>query len=113
VRAVDTVSRLGGDEFVVLLGDMTTDPEQAADLANKLAEKVRLTLSRPYVIATGHEQETIKHECSASIGVVVFSKEHQNLEDLLKWADAAMYRSKADGRNRVSFLLERRATQRL
>jgi diguanylate cyclase (GGDEF)-like protein/PAS domain S-box-containing protein len=112
VRAVDTVSRLGGDEFVVVLGDLAADLVQATEQARKLAEKIRVALARPYLLATGNEFETIEHHCSASIGVVLFSKEHQDLENLLKWADTAMYRSKAEGRNRITFMLERRAKQR-
>ena len=112
VRAMDTVSRLGGDEFVVLLGDLATDPVDAAEQANKLAEKILVALSRPYLLPGGNEAETIEHHCSASIGVVLFCKEHQDLDNLLKWADAAMYRSKAEGRNRITFMGERRANQR-
>ncbi len=113
VRAVDTVSRIGGDEFVVLLCDLTTDQATAAEQANRLAEKILLALSQPYLLSAGKEARNIEHHCSASIGVVLFSQEHQNLEDLLKWADAAMYNSKAEGRNRITLMRERRAKQRL
>jgi diguanylate cyclase (GGDEF)-like protein len=113
VRATDTVSRVGGDEFVVLLCDLTTDQVAAAELANKLAEKVRVSLSQAYRLPGGNEATTIEHYCSASIGVVLFSKEHQDLDNLLKWADATMYRSKKEGRNRISFMTERRAEQRI
>ena len=112
VREVDTVSRLGGDEFVVLLGDLTSDQAHATEQSNKLAEKIRITLAQPYVITGSNGSEAIEHQCSASIGVVLFSKEHQDLENLLKWADAAMYRSKAEGRNRITFMVERRKQQR-
>jgi PleD family two-component response regulator len=44
--------------------------------------------------------------------MVLFSKAHQNPENLLKWADVAMYRSKTEGRNRITFMIERRAMQR-
>ncbi len=113
VRAVDTVSRLGGDEFVVLLSDLTMDQVYATEQAKKLAEKIRITLERPCVLAGANAFETIDYHCSASIGVVLFSKEHQDPADLLKWADMAMYRSKAAGRNCITFLTERRAKQRL
>ncbi len=112
VREIDTVSRFGGDEFVVLLGDLTTNQVHATELANKVAENIRVSLALPYVLAGGNESETIEHRCSASIGVVLFSKQHQSQEDLLKWADVAMYRSKAEGRDRVTFMAERRAKQR-
>ena len=113
VRAVDTVSRIGGDEFVVLLRDLTTDQVTAVEQANRLAEKILLALSQPYLLSAGKEAGEIEHHCSASIGVVLFSQEHQNLEDLLKWADAAMYQSKAEGRNRITLMRERRAKQRI
>ncbi|MFZ4481564.1 MAG: diguanylate cyclase domain-containing protein, partial [Rhodoferax sp.] len=112
VRAVDTVSRIGGDEFVVLLGDLTPDRAQAADQANKLAEKIRVALAEPYLLPVSNNSEAIKHHCSASIGVVLIEPQHKSVEGLLKWADAAMYLAKEEGRNRVNFMVERRAQQR-
>jgi diguanylate cyclase (GGDEF)-like protein/PAS domain S-box-containing protein len=112
VREVDTVSRFGGDEFVVLLGELTMDQVHAAEQSNKLAEKIRTALAQPYFLSGGSESQTIEHHCSASIGVVLFSKEHQDGEKLLKWVDTAMYRSKSEGRNRVTLMVERRAKQR-
>ncbi len=112
VRAVDTVSRIGGDEFVVLLAELTVDKVAAVEQANRLAEKIRANLARPYLLPRGDGVQTIEHHCSASIGVVLFFKDHQKLEDLLKWADVAMYQSKAEGRNRVTCMTERRAKQR-
>ena len=112
VRAVDTVSRIGGDEFVVLLGDLATEQAQAVDQANKLAEKIRFSLAEPYLLPVSNNSESIEHHCSASIGAVLIEPQHQSVEGLLKWADAAMYRAKEEGRNRVSFMIERRAQQR-
>ena len=103
VRAADTVSRIGGDEFVVLLGDLATEQAQAAEQAGNLAEKIRLALAEPYLLPGGAESETIEHRCSASIGVVLIEPQHQCAEGLLKWADAAMYRAKEQGRDRVQF----------
>ena len=112
VRAVDTVSRIGGDEFVVLLGDLAGQRARAAEQANNLAEKIRVALARPYLLPGGIESEAIEHRCSASIGVVLIEPQHQSVEGLLKWADAAMYRAKEEGRNRITFMVERRAQQR-
>jgi len=112
VRAVDTVSRIGGDEFVVLLGGLSKDQVQSTEQASKLAEKIRVALAQPYLLPGASASETLEHHCSASIGVVLFDKQHQNMEDLLKWADAAMYISKEEGRNRVTFMVERRQQPR-
>jgi diguanylate cyclase (GGDEF)-like protein/PAS domain S-box-containing protein len=112
VRGVDTVSRIGGDEFVVLLGELAADQAQAAEQASKLAEKVRFSLAEPYLLPVSNNAEAIKHHCSASIGVVLIEPQHKSVEGLLKWADAAMYLAKAEGRNRVNFMIERRTEQR-
>jgi diguanylate cyclase (GGDEF)-like protein/PAS domain S-box-containing protein len=112
VRGVDTVSRIGGDEFVVLLGDLTTDQTQAVEQANKLAEKICFTLAQTYLLPNKSKPETIEHHCSASVGVVLIEPQHKSVEGLLRWADAAMYIAKAEGRNRVTFMVERRAQQR-
>ena len=112
VRGVDTVSRIGGDEFVVLLGELAADQAQAAEQASKLAEKVRFSLAEPYLLPVSNNAEAIKHHCSASIGVVLIEPRHKSVEGLLKWADAAMYLAKEEGRNRVNFMIERRTEQR-
>jgi PleD family two-component response regulator len=44
--------------------------------------------------------------------VVLFFKQHQSVESILKWADAAMYRAKKEGRNRITLMTERRSKQR-
>ncbi len=115
VREVDTVSRVGGDEFVVVLAGLVADPLDARERAGMIAEKVRLALAMPYLLdiqQKGTGASRVAHDCSASIGVVLFSKQHRNLEGIVKWADAAMYRSKEDGGNRVTFMIERRTQQR-
>ncbi len=112
VRAVDTVSRIGGDEFVVLLGDLAPDRAVAAEQANKMAEKIRVALAEPYLLTVSNNSESVEHHCSSSIGVVLIEPQHKSVEGLLRWADAAMYIAKAGGRNRVTFMVERRAQQR-
>jgi diguanylate cyclase (GGDEF)-like protein len=106
IRESDTVARFGGDEFVVLLGDLGTDREKSAVQAGIAAEKIRSVLAEPYVLKPAHgnaHAATVKHECSSSIGVVLFSGHSASAEEILKWADIAMYQAKADGRNRVRF----------
>ena len=92
VRKTDTVARLGGDEFVVLLSDL-----DSADLAVTVATKLLLILSEPILIL---EREFI---VTSSIGIALFPRDAQNTEDLLKYADTAMYHAKDQGRNNYQF----------
>jgi len=107
VREVDTVARFGGDEFVVLLNELNTDESQATAQASIVAEKIRNTLSDPYQLVIKktleHADTAVEHQCSASIGVVVFSNRENRQDDILKWADDAMYQAKDAGRNLIRF----------
>ncbi len=97
VREIDTVARFGGDEFVVLLENISGDLHEAAHKAGAVAEKIREALSFPYSIRE-HE-----HLSSPSIGISLYHGNGQTMDELLKFADAAMYQAKEAGRNRVRF----------
>ena len=102
----DTVARLGGDEFVVLLNELHADKTTSAEQAGVVAEKIRVALAAPYqltVTQPGEPDTTVEHQCSASIGVVLFVNHLSSQTDLMKWADAAMYQAKDAGRNVVRF----------
>lgn len=104
VREVDTVARIGGDEFVVLIGGLGADRDDASDRATVVAEKIRMALANPYQFTIRREgrTEALVHQCSASIGVVVFAEpESASPEEMLRQADGAMYRAKAAGGNTV------------
>ncbi|HVE78389.1 MAG TPA: GGDEF domain-containing protein, partial [Gemmatimonadaceae bacterium] len=92
IRTVDVAARYGGEEFVVVL------PETGIDGAVMFAERVReLVASHAFVVpgATLH--------LTASIGVAAFPGERVgSIEELVAQADAALYRAKAAGRNRVA-----------
>jgi diguanylate cyclase (GGDEF)-like protein/PAS domain S-box-containing protein len=106
VRKIDTVSRFGGDEFVVLLSELATDKGQSTEQAWTIAEKIRNRLAEPYLLSLTHGQPTdnlVKHQCSCSVGGAIFLNHEATQEDILKWADAAMYQAKVDGRNVVRF----------
>jgi diguanylate cyclase (GGDEF)-like protein len=90
VRDEDVIARLGGDEFAVLLKniDDARDAQSIADqLLNEIARPMRLS-----------RQQTIT--LSASIGLACYPEDGADAETLLKQADTAMYKAKADGRNR-------------
>jgi len=106
VRAVDTVARIGGDEFVVLLSELDADKIESVAQAQVIAEKIRGALAAPYLLPLSHsehEARAIEHRCSVSIGVAVFMGQDADPEDVLKWADAAMYQAKNKGRNAIAF----------
>ena len=106
VREADTVARLGGDEFVVMLGELHADAHQSIAQAHTVAEKIRLALAETYFLSVtqaDHPEATVVHHCSASIGVAMFVNHEVSATDILKAADAAMYRAKNAGRNTVRF----------
>ncbi|GGY34774.1 membrane associated phosphodiesterase [Streptomyces omiyaensis] len=96
VRAGDTAARLGGDEFAALiLGDGPHDRAARETQVQEIADRLRLTLSRPYRVDGGTEVRV-----AASIGVA-FAEPGIGAGDLLRNADLAMYRAKAGGKDRV------------
>ena len=90
VRASDTVGRLGGDEFLALL------PETTIEGAQGVAEKLRAALREPY------EVPKATATLGASFGIAGFPQHGTDSEDLQRAADAALYRSKHEGKNRIS-----------
>ena len=96
-RAVDVLAHLGGDEFIVLLPALDTQPSQALREAEQVARKVLKRLSEPFLLSSG------SHQGSASVGVAMFSDASLSREDLLKQADLAMHRAKAEGRDTLRF----------
>ncbi|MEI7843704.1 MAG: EAL domain-containing protein [Gallionellaceae bacterium] len=111
VRDGDTVARLGGDEFVVILGTLSTNSAEAANQAEMVSEKIHTKLNQPY------ELGDFTHSTSPSIGIVLFKGLTNNIDELLKFADIAMYQAKTSGRNAIRFydpdmqkLIEQRAS---
>jgi diguanylate cyclase (GGDEF)-like protein/PAS domain S-box-containing protein len=92
VRASDTVARLGGDEFAVILPDVG-----APTFAGTVAQKILEELARPFEIG-GREVFV-----SASVGISLAPQDASEPEDLVRHADAAMYRAKRDGRRTFRF----------
>jgi len=90
VRVNDTVSRFGGDEFVVLCDHLAGVSEAMA-----VAERIRASLVAPYLDNGATIHPTL------SIGIAVCNAGEMTADELLRDADAAMYRAKERGRNRV------------
>lgn len=105
LREEDTAARLGGDEFTVLLEDVE-DVDAAASVAERIAE----ALAAP-VVVDGHEVFV-----SASIGIAISTPRRDRTDGLLRKADMALYRAKAEGRARYAIFdssLEAQAVERL
>ena len=99
-RQADTVARIGGDEFAAILPAIG-GPEQAAAVAGRMIEALR----EPFPVVPG--------ECkvSVSIGIVLCPDHGTDVDRLIGLADAAMYESKARGKNTFSFAHETQAVQ--
>jgi diguanylate cyclase (GGDEF)-like protein/PAS domain S-box-containing protein len=92
IRDEDSVARLGGDEFTVILEDL-----QEVQDASLVGMKLLDALSKPIHI----KEHTLY--VSSSIGISIYPNDSHSAEDLLKYADAAMYRAKNEGRNNYQF----------
>ncbi|MBK5970018.1 MULTISPECIES: bifunctional diguanylate cyclase/phosphodiesterase [Thiorhodovibrio] len=99
LREGDTISRLGGDEYVVLLEDLGTDEQAAANMTEMAAEKVRVALNAPYALTSAKPA----YYCTPSIGLTLFYGHDISIEVLLKQADVALYQAKDAGRNTARF----------
>jgi len=91
IRAVDTVARIGGDEFVVILHE--SDKHGAGLVAQKIIDNIM----NPFHL-NGH-----KIVSKTSVGVAVYPVDGNNVDELVKNADIAMYHAKKSGRNKFKF----------
>lgn len=92
IREMDTAARIGGDEFVVVLENVSE-----AGSVSAVAAKLLKILAAPIIIRE-HELYT-----TASIGISLFPDDGQDVETLMKAADAAMYRAKSKGKNNFHY----------
>ena len=92
LRESDVCARFGGDEFAIL-ESYTAQPSQAIALAERLLEALQVP-----VLFDG-----VEIPVSVSIGVALFPDDGKTVEELLRNADTAMYRAKADGKSTCRF----------
>jgi diguanylate cyclase (GGDEF)-like protein/PAS domain S-box-containing protein len=92
LRESDTISRLGGDEFTVILPGIPGLPEASA-----VAEKILNAMTEPFNLNGNIVAVT------TSIGISLYPLDAQDIDTLIKHADAAMYRAKDLGKNRYEF----------
>jgi diguanylate cyclase (GGDEF)-like protein len=91
-RKEDIVCRFGGEEFAIIL------PEATLDVCAARAESLRVHAEKLNVVLRGQSLQPV----TLSAGVAAFPLHGEQLEDVLNAADAALYRSKSSGRNRVT-----------
>jgi len=105
LSAGDAVARLGGDEFIIILRDVLD-----VQPIERLAEKVLDALGAPFTLDAG------TGFVSASVGIALYPRDAETIDELLKAADQAMYSAKDAGRNRFGFFtreLQDKAQSRL
>jgi diguanylate cyclase (GGDEF)-like protein len=92
VREVDTVARMGGDEFTIILEGLSCDQD-----ITLVARRIIKSLTEPFRLR--------EHQASigVSIGITVYPHDDHEIDDLLKHADAAMYRAKQKGGSAFEF----------
>jgi len=93
VRETDTVARVGGDEFLLIATGI-----HAPENASQIAEKVIHLVSKPIIF--GREQAVV----GTSIGIALYPDDGEDMDELVKLADKAMYRIKKAGKNGFCFI---------
>ena len=86
----DTCYRMGGDEFVIIV------PPKSYHLLDRIVSDIRMMFSRPWML------KDAEYYCTMSMGVCVYPEDGDNVADLIKKADIAMYEAKTTGKNRVA-----------
>lgn len=97
IRKSDTLARLGGDEFVILLEEIGKDNKRANIESSIVAHKIQ------EVFETDFKVGSLNFQVSCSIGICLIGGVDITADNILKFADTAMYRSKAKGGNSFSF----------
>ncbi|MEJ2424315.1 MAG: EAL domain-containing protein [Candidatus Thiodiazotropha sp.] len=111
IRKEDLFARMGGDEFVVLLAEQHHKKTVMAVIAQRFAEHLEEALSEPIFI------QDQRFQLSLSVGITIFPfHADNNIQDVMRQADTAMYQAKSDGLGQIRFfhaLMQESARQRM
>ena len=97
VREEDYIARMSGDEFCIILLELGESEERASIAVKDVCNKILDNLSKPFFIGEH------KIKIGASIGIKIFPQGHEDINDVINKADAAMYKAKNSGKNRSVF----------
>ncbi|OLU24265.1 bifunctional diguanylate cyclase/phosphodiesterase [Pseudomonas sp. PA27(2017)] len=92
LRERDTLARLGGDEFAVVLNGL-----DSAEDARRTAQRL-ISAVAPVFLIEGHS-----FSVGVSIGIAICPDDHQQADQLMRYADMALYEAKRNGRNRYDY----------
>jgi diguanylate cyclase (GGDEF)-like protein/hemerythrin-like metal-binding protein/PAS domain S-box-containing protein len=92
IRDEDTVARLGGDEFTIILEELS-QPQDASVIATKILDSLSKSINV--------DDNTLYVSCS--IGISIYPEDGVSAQNLLKFADSAMYKAKDEGRNNFQY----------
>lgn len=90
IREIDLLARFGGDEFIIML------PQTSVDQAQLITERIKKNLEKLVVHQNGCD-----HQVTASMGIAALTQPFETLDDLVKKADEALYKSKNAGKNQA------------
>lgn len=105
LRDEDTIARIGGDEFVIVIISESHNLYEIEQQAARVASRIIESLSLPF------ELSGFQYHITVSMGISLFPKEHQGVDEILKEADTAMYQAKSNGRNTFRFFEEQMQTK--
>ncbi|MDN7243946.1 sensor domain-containing diguanylate cyclase [Planococcus shenhongbingii] len=98
IRKKDRVARIGGDEFLIALTGI--DPEQAEFQICQIVERIKNNLQKGWEIQDCHFAPT------ASMGIALYPRQATDFDQLVIYADNALYEAKRNGKNQVMFYTE-------
>ena len=91
IRPSDMIARIGGDEYLILFERLSTTSEGAKTVLEEAIKRILVSLSDEFDLGN-----MIRVRASASMGVVVFGGDDSQFDEVLKYADIAMYAAKED-----------------
>ncbi|RUM62551.1 MAG: hypothetical protein DSZ03_06515, partial [Sulfurimonas sp.] len=93
IRKGDLITRLGGDEFAIVLEHITRREDAA-----QVAQEMMAVLAEPYCLSN-----KLEVHIGSSVGIVIAPQHSSNAEELLQFADTALYKAKSEGRSTYSY----------